>query len=279
MVRFQILTAQAPSSSERGISMVTVSGHAMRVRTANLSNRKPGQPVVVFEGGSIQPLETWNPVFNQVAAIAPAIAYDRRGVGKSEFDGEPQTFKHVTSSLHALLNELKVRPPYVLVGHSLGGVLIRAFASDFPTEVAGLVYVDAPATDITFAELDAISPDARRYVFDLGTLPPDLPPGAKAEFDNLAHFIQTEFAEARAARPPAGIASGVIISAGRFQNWPPEISARFLQLVIKHEQEWALSSPQGLIVVARHVGHFVHQDDPALTVQVIQHIVAAGSSK
>src|SRR5262249_55229590 len=135
MIYSQTLSGQVRSNSERGITMVTVSGHAMRVRIANLSNRKPGQPVVVFEGGSIQPLETWDTVFNKVAALAPTIAYDRSGIGKSEFDGEPQTFKHVASSLHALLAELKVPPPYVLVGHSLGGVLIRAFASDYPSEV------------------------------------------------------------------------------------------------------------------------------------------------
>jgi pimeloyl-ACP methyl ester carboxylesterase len=103
----QDVKAQAPSNSASGISMVTVAGHAMRVRAANVSDRKPGQPVVV------------------------------------------------------------------LVGHSYGGVLIRAFASDFPTEVVGLVYVDAPSIDMTFAELDAVSPDARRYVFDLGSLPPN----------------------------------------------------------------------------------------------------------
>src|ERR1700722_5844172 len=81
--------AQTPSNS-RKIAMISVDGHAMRVQTENLVGRKSGQPVVVFEGGAVQRLETWDPVFDQIAAIAPAIGYDRRGVGRSEFEGEPQ---------------------------------------------------------------------------------------------------------------------------------------------------------------------------------------------
>src|SRR3984957_1942946 len=83
------LYAQAPANS-RKIAMISVDGHAMRVQTENLADRKSGQPVVVFESGAVQRLETWDPVFDQIAAIAPAIGYDRRGVGRSEFEGEPQ---------------------------------------------------------------------------------------------------------------------------------------------------------------------------------------------
>jgi len=158
--------------------MIPVGGHAMRVRTANLGDRKPRQPAVVFEGGAAQWLGTWNPIFDQVAAIAPAIAYDRRGIGMSEFDGEPQTLKHVASSLRALLADMRVAPPYVLVGHSYGGALIRVFAHEFPTEVKGLVYLDSTDVDMTYAEVDALSPNARPFVYQLmGAIPAEPPSG------------------------------------------------------------------------------------------------------
>jgi len=88
----------------------------------------------------------------------------------------------------------------------------------------------------------------------------------------------TDLAEARALRPPASIPAAVVVSAGKFEPIPPEIGAGLLRLQIKHQQEWALSSPQGLMVVARHVGHYVHQDDPALAVQVIRHVLGAATS-
>lgn len=86
------------------------------------------------------------------------MAYDRRGVGKSKFDGKPQTLKHVANSLHGLLAGMKVVPPYVLVVHSYGGILIRVFAHEFPSEVKGLVYLESADADMTYAELDALSP-------------------------------------------------------------------------------------------------------------------------
>jgi pimeloyl-ACP methyl ester carboxylesterase len=263
--------------------MISVDGHAMRVQTENLVDRAPGQPVVVFEGGAVQRLETWNPIFDQAAAIAPAIAYDRRGVGKSEFDGEPQTLKHAANSLHALLAAMKVAPPYVLAGHSYGGVLIRVFAHEFPTEVKGLVYLESADVDMTYAEVDALSPNARRFFYVLAAdVPPNLPPGMRAEFENIVQLGQTDTAEARALRPPAGIPTAVVVGAGKYERAqdpaPPEVAAGLLRLQIKHQLEWTLSSPQGLMLIARHSGHYVHQDDPELAVQAIKHVVAAAAS-
>lgn len=74
--------------------MVPVTGRTMRVRSARLPDRQPGQPVIVLEGGAVQSIQTWDPLFDRVAALAPVIAYDRRGIGRSEFDGEPQTLTH-----------------------------------------------------------------------------------------------------------------------------------------------------------------------------------------
>jgi pimeloyl-ACP methyl ester carboxylesterase len=278
----QSLYAQAPANS-RKIAMISVDGHTMRVETENLADRKSGQPVVVFESGAVQRLETWDPVFDRVGAIAPAIAYDRRGVGGSEFDGEPQTLKHVANSLHALLAEMKVAPPYVLTGHSYGGALIRVFAHEFPAEVKGLVYLESADVDMTYAEVDALSPNARRFFYVLaGDVPPNLPPGMQAEFENIVHLGQTDTAEAHSLRPPAGLPTAVVVGAGKYERGqnlaPPEIAAGLLRLQIKHQLEWALSSPQGLMLIARHSGHYVHQDDPALAVQAIRHVLAAATS-
>jgi pimeloyl-ACP methyl ester carboxylesterase len=282
LLLFKCLSAQAPSKPAAGIAMVQVAGHAMRVRAANLGGRRPGQPIVVLESGSVSPIENWNPIFDQIAAIAPVVSYDRRGIGKSEFDGQPQTLEHVASSLHALLSELKAAPPYVLVGHSYGGILIMAFAQQFPSEVRGLVYLDAPDVERTYAEMDAISPDTRRVVMsELDHFPTGLPPGMQAELDNLRQLLGNDMAELRSVRPSKGLPTGVVIAAGKYARsetpLPPEIAASLVRLQIRHEQEWALSSPNGLLLIANHVGHAVHQDDPALVMQVIRHVLSAAS--
>src|SRR5688572_5241028 len=107
--------AQADASSTR---MLAVDGVQMRVWTAGIEQRKPGQPVVVLEAGAGADLETWKPIFPEVSRIGPVVAYDRRALGQSEADTASPTFTRTAQTLHAVLQALKVQPPYVLVGHS-----------------------------------------------------------------------------------------------------------------------------------------------------------------
>jgi pimeloyl-ACP methyl ester carboxylesterase len=278
----QIVTAQVPVAAGR-IAMVPVMGHSVRVRTAGLADRQPGRPVIVLESGAVQSIDTWDPIFDRVATRAPVIAYDRRGIGRSEFDGDPQTLVHVNESLHALLAAVTAPPPYVLVGHSYGGVLIRAFARRYPTEVTGLVYLDAPDTDLTVADLDAVSPDGLRLLrSELEVFPSDLPSGMRAELENIRR-LTNNFAEMNATRPPASIPAAVLVSAGKVDQVqdPVERSIRsgILGIQIKDQQQWALSSPQGLFAVTRLGGHNIHQDNPDLTVLAIRHVLTTTAAK
>jgi pimeloyl-ACP methyl ester carboxylesterase len=254
--------------------IINVDESPMRVRVRGVDQRQDGWPVVVLEAGAGSGLETWAPIFDRVAALAPVVAYDRRGLGKSAADSEPQTLARAARSLHSLLLTLKVSPPYVLVGHSYGGVVIRAFAQQYGSEVAGLVYLDVPDVDLTYAEADEIGPGARQVAFAPPSIPSTVPAGVRGELENIVRNVQTEFAEARAARPPAGIPSAAVISTQR--SWTganPEMAGALLRLAIKHQQEWVLSSPQGMLVVARHVGHIVHRDDPDLVLRLVTQVL------
>jgi pimeloyl-ACP methyl ester carboxylesterase len=136
--------AVAEQGADPATQMVNVEGRAMRVAVAGLDQRKPGQPVIVLEAGAAETgIERWTPVFAALARVAPVLAYDRRGVGKSEADTEKVTLRRTAQSLHALLRRLNIAPPYVLVGHSWGGVVLRAYFDQYAAEVAGLVFLDA----------------------------------------------------------------------------------------------------------------------------------------
>lgn len=101
-----------------------------------------GSVTVVFENGLASPLEGWDAVVPPIAERARTVRYDRRRAAPS---GEvpPRTAADLAADLRLLLAALGVSPPYVLVGHSWGGVIARAFAHAHPTEVVGLVFVDA----------------------------------------------------------------------------------------------------------------------------------------
>ena len=150
--------AQAGAPSPR---MLAVDGLQTRVWTASIEGRKPGQPVMVLEAGAGADLETWKPIFSDLMRVGPVIAYDRRALGQSEADTAPPTFTRTAETLHAVLQALKVPPPYVLVGHSMGGVFIRGFASMYPNETVGMVYLDVPDFESTREERAAVLPRRR----------------------------------------------------------------------------------------------------------------------
>ena len=83
----------------------------------------------------------------EVARLTRVCAYDRAGVGWSDPSPGPRTSRVFAEELHTLLHNAGVAPPFVLVGHSMGGLDVRMYASLYRAEVAGLVLVDASHPD------------------------------------------------------------------------------------------------------------------------------------
>lgn len=102
-----------------------------------------GSPVVVFENGLGASMHSWNKVFPEIGKQTTVFAYNRPGYGRSDPAPTPRDGAHVVDELRALLRSRDLPPPYVLVGHSLGGLYMQLFARQYPDEVAGLVLVDS----------------------------------------------------------------------------------------------------------------------------------------
>lgn len=101
-----------------------------------------GTPAVVFDAGIAASSLTWSRVQPAIAELTRAFSYDRAGLAWSEAASSPRTMATLVGELRLLLRTADVPPPYILVGHSFGGLVIRAFAQAHPDEVAGLVFVD-----------------------------------------------------------------------------------------------------------------------------------------
>ncbi|RZM29013.1 MAG: alpha/beta hydrolase [Pedobacter sp.] len=123
-------------------SLVEANGHSYNIFVSGLEKRKLKEPVVIFESGMGVELGNWKQVIARVSEFAPVFAYDRAGIGKSEKVFEMPEPRIVAGNLHEILKVLNIDPPYLLVGHSLGGVYIRSFAGYYPREVAGLAFLD-----------------------------------------------------------------------------------------------------------------------------------------
>ena len=101
-----------------------------------------GSPAVVFDAALGGSSLSWTFIQPAVAEFTTACTYDRAGFGWSDAGPMPRTVSRIAEELQALLKAAEVPPPYVLVGHSFGGLSIRAYATSHPGDVAGLVFVD-----------------------------------------------------------------------------------------------------------------------------------------
>lgn len=106
-----------------------------------------GHPTVILEAGVGAFSVEWALVQPQVAEFARVCSYDRAGSGWSEWGPHPRTLRQIVYELHTLLTQAGEQPPFVLVGASYGGWVVRLYQLTHPTEVAGLVLVDPGAND------------------------------------------------------------------------------------------------------------------------------------
>jgi len=120
--------------------LVMVEGKNIAYKTFNIENRKDGEPVLVFESGLGG--GTFDPILPFLPGNIAGIQYARSGIGQSEPDSKIISDSHLVQRLHSLLTTLNIKPPYLLVGHSIGGPYIRLFAAKFQDEVCGLVFSD-----------------------------------------------------------------------------------------------------------------------------------------
>ncbi len=117
--------------------LVEVEGHLMHIHCLG-----SGSPTVVIDAGNGSFSAEWAPIQEALSQTARVCTYDRSGYGWSEPGPLPRSGAQVVSELHQLLQDAGEVGPYLLVGHSLGGVHARLFAAQYPKEVAGMVLID-----------------------------------------------------------------------------------------------------------------------------------------
>jgi pimeloyl-ACP methyl ester carboxylesterase len=117
--------------------LVDVGGYRLHV----LDSGK-GHPTVVFEAGLPGSVLSWHRVHEELAQVVRVVSYDRAGLGWSDPGPEPRSAERIVEELRRLLDRAEIPGPYILVGHSFGGLTTRLFAARYPDDVAGLVLVD-----------------------------------------------------------------------------------------------------------------------------------------
>lgn len=99
-------------------------------------------PTVLLEAGLMSTVLSWSDLQRRLAGSFRVVSYDRAGLGWSDLGPMPRTADRIADELHTLLERAAIPPPYILVGHSFGGLTMPLFAARFPSEVAGTVLID-----------------------------------------------------------------------------------------------------------------------------------------
>ena len=216
-------------------------------------------PIVVFESGLGDGKESWTAVFAATGEFAHAFAYDRAGYGGSASSAAARDGETIVEELRALLASLELPPPYLLVGHSIGGHFVELYARMYPSEVAGVVFVDA-----RHAEFSARCIREKAERCDVPLLAKLLmPSAAKAE---LAASPTTEESLRDAPEFPA-IPVRVLTAARRPQNMP-----NLRRAWAEAQADLAQLSPLATQTICDECGHYVHRDRPDIVVNAIRSI-------
>jgi pimeloyl-ACP methyl ester carboxylesterase len=272
--------------------LVDVDGESMHLYCEGV-----GVPTVILESGLGDSYISWRKVQPEIAKFTRVCSYDRAGLGYSDSTSQPRTSKVIAGQLHTLLHNAGIAPPYVLVGHSMGGYDVRLYSSLYRNEVAGMVLVDASHPD----QENRFPPELknmegswlREALFLEYTTPFGVPrliglcddqPAQRAAECNF-HSIREALAEMKAV-PQSAAETAATGSLGDLPlavlshdpdkpsaELPPDVAKPTNDAWEKMQEELAHLSTRGTQAIAKGSSHYIQIDRPELVVEAVRNIV------
>lgn len=257
-------------------------------RSLFLTCRGSGSPTVLLEAGAGNDARIWDQValppdsvseavFPAVAQFTRVCAYDRPGTllddthhSRSDPVTERRSAAEMVADLHALIEAADLQGPFVMAGHSFGGLIVRLYAYTFPADVAGLVLIDAAHEDY-YAGLQALlTPEQWIAANEL--------PGREAYPELESIDVPTSAAQVIAAEEIAPLRQMpvIVLTHGLGFGFPDEYPAAEIESIWRTAQErLAVLVPGTRLIVATESGHYIQIDQPDLVVGAIRAVVEA----
>lgn len=232
-----------------------------------------GPRTVIFESGLGDTLDVWRAVQPQVAAgCARTISYDRAGYAGSDPAETTRDAANIVAELRAALARRGIRPPYVLVGHSLGGLYMQYFARNYPREVVGLVLVDSSYWNQRLPLIPGAT----------ATDPPGDPPpprGSQMIVVFMPWIMRSEImgsgaagTEVRSSPPAAGMPTIVLSSTRRLQGETAAAQAQEVRL----QDDLAREFPGAQHIRVPRSGHYIQRDRPDVVIAAARKLAGCG---
>jgi pimeloyl-ACP methyl ester carboxylesterase len=273
------LLFMAPFARAIDLDLMTPPGRYVSVDTHRLHYYcvGDGTPTVVIDGGIGSAAVEWRAIQTALSGRTRVCSYDRAGYGWSDPGPAPRSTSRVVKEMREMLQEARIPPPYLLVGHSFGGFNVRYFAANFPDEVLGLVLLESshPA---------AAMPRDKKSVAGRNPFPAQVATEGRAESDDfaVAGYLNSRrkaiFAQmdeissfARSAReveasPALASIPIIVVARDPARGFPDPAEESSWQ---QGQHELAELSPQGRFVTAKGSGHEIYADRPDVVVAEI----------
>ena len=285
--------------------MVDVGGYKLHISCVGV-----GSPTVILDAGAGDLGLTWAQVQPTVARSTRVCTYDRAGLGWSEQSPRPRSAEVMVDELHTLLTNAGISGPYMLVGHSLGGLVVRQYAHTYPAGVAGIVLVDSAheAQWLRFPQAVRNNlPSVLRQLrlvqaaasIGIGALKPSLMPLERRlplEVAETARALKlsgndigtgaAELANLAGGRTPPLVTLGDIplIVLSQSHRDPetvpsgaaitPAVLQEYDQTQEQLQRELTALSTNGKRIVADGSGHYVQLDRPDLVIRALEELLA-----
>ena len=209
-------------------------------------------PAIILINGAGGPIEGWSKVWGKLGRENVVFAYNRLGIGNSSKPKEPQTGSVMVRDLKELLLSLKIEPPYLIVGHSLGGLVAHLFALTYPEDVCGIVFLESSTVQ------DVLTDRRKEKV------------KRKNDFSEASHVLATV---------------NQIQDFGVFPNIPITVIAggkpafswimpkRIIEERMNHQKALSSLTGRGRVTIARKSGHFPQLTEPNLVIHEINSLL------
>jgi pimeloyl-ACP methyl ester carboxylesterase len=237
-----------------------------------------GDPTVVFITGKGRPQTDFKKVYNKIKKEVQIFSYDRASTGQSQALNNERTVDTMAYELNELLLKEKIKPPFILVGHSLGTYIMRCFANMYPTRVSGLVFVE-PAHEYEYQYGLTLRTDSDKIVFKdqfksflkvTGKTKGNHIESLKCfDFDSLG--FSTNQRIVKKINIPTTIPMTVILST--VPDVENDYISKEIDYKINYFTKWQTINFQTKIIVTSKSGYFIQKEEPDLVIDAIQDMI------
>ncbi|MCR8842720.1 alpha/beta hydrolase [Paenibacillus sp. SC116] len=215
-----------------------------------------------YQAGLGDSCETWSEIQDRISQETSTFSYDRAGLGRSQPAAGPRTCLELTEELSRLLVELRVEPPYILVGHSFGGLVARLYASLHPQLIAGIVLVDAAPA---YKELayEKVLPEkmiqGNREYYENPLLNSEKIDKVQSYKQIVEHCCLHDIPLSIITRGLPDIGEG---------DWPNQAILEIEQK-LQQDVRHLSTSEANTFRIAAHSGHYIHHNEPHIVIDEI----------